>query len=345
MLDEFTEPGDWVLDPFMGGGTTIVEAIASGRHVVGSDVNALSHFVTLVKTTPLSARDRTELRDWVLRVWLELSGTSDTDHPTEPLVRNLPIEVHPFFTGARQLVDKLRFARCRRFAHCALLGVGQLTLDCKTGIPGTAELCDRLRAQVESMFDGLERLVHASRESGTNKNKVTSIRHLFNLPSADRRLARSLRIRGARPKLVLTSPPYPGVHVVYHRWQVLGRRETPAPYWIASLRDGHGESYYSMGGRSDRGVANYFVSILNAFASLRKMVSDDTHVVQLVGFSNTETQLPLYLEVMKNAGFELASSDKIRGGEVRSVPNRKWYNQQRYSTDASREHLLVHRPT
>jgi hypothetical protein len=35
-----------------------------------------------------------------------------------------------------------------------------------------------------------------------------------------------------RPKLVLTSPPYPGLHVLYHRWQVKGRRETPAPFWV-----------------------------------------------------------------------------------------------------------------
>lgn len=35
------------------------------------------------------------------------------------------------------------------------------------------------------------------------------------------------------PGLILTSPPYPGVHVLYHRWQVQGRKETPAPFWIA----------------------------------------------------------------------------------------------------------------
>ena len=344
ILDEMTEPGDWVLDPFMGGGTTIVEAIASGRRAIGSDVNALSHFITSVKTTPLSNRDRSELRDWVFSVWVELSGAGPADQPTQPLIRNLPAEVHPFFAAARRLARRLRFARCRRFAYCALLGVGQLVLDCKTYIPDTTELCNRLKGQVESMFEGLDLLVTASRQTGTRKNKITSLRHLMNLSSADRRLVRSHRIRDAHPKLILTSPPYPGVHVVYHRWQILGRRETPAPYWIAHLRDGHGEAYYTMGGRSAKGISNYFESISRVFTTIRQVVSRDTQVVQLVAFSDAKSQLPLYLDAMAKAGFKETYSDLLGGGQVRSVPNRKWYNQRRQSSDASREHLLVHRP-
>ena len=50
----FSKPGDLVLDPFMGGGTTLVEAMASGRSVIGADINSLAAFITRVKTTPLT---------------------------------------------------------------------------------------------------------------------------------------------------------------------------------------------------------------------------------------------------------------------------------------------------
>src|SRR5674476_612684 len=50
-IDAFTEPGDLVLDPFVGGGTTLVEAMASGRHAVGTDISSLATFVSEVKTT------------------------------------------------------------------------------------------------------------------------------------------------------------------------------------------------------------------------------------------------------------------------------------------------------
>jgi len=40
-IDLFTSPGDLILDPFCGCGTTLVEAKISGRHSVGIDLKKL----------------------------------------------------------------------------------------------------------------------------------------------------------------------------------------------------------------------------------------------------------------------------------------------------------------
>ena len=40
----FSKPGDTVLDPFVGGGTTVVETLAAGRRAVGVDLNSLAVF-------------------------------------------------------------------------------------------------------------------------------------------------------------------------------------------------------------------------------------------------------------------------------------------------------------
>jgi DNA modification methylase len=34
-IEAFSQPGDVILDPFMGGATTLVEARALGRHAIG----------------------------------------------------------------------------------------------------------------------------------------------------------------------------------------------------------------------------------------------------------------------------------------------------------------------
>jgi len=47
-IQTFTQPGDVVLDPFMGSGTTLVEALVSGRHAIGSDINRLAYFIVLL---------------------------------------------------------------------------------------------------------------------------------------------------------------------------------------------------------------------------------------------------------------------------------------------------------
>jgi hypothetical protein len=141
--------------------------------------------------------------------------------------------------------------------------------------------------------------------------------------------------------LVLTSPPYPGVNVLYHRWQYRGRKETPAPYWIANVQDGCGQSFYTGGSRTPTGLRNYFNMIVNAFRSVARVLAPDGHVVQLVGFSNAPSQLPVYLDCMRTAGFEECEFQSRRLS--RRVPNRKWYATLKGSVDASRELLLIHR--
>ena len=39
LLDKYTEEGDLILDPFLGGGTTSIEAKIMGRDVIGIDIN------------------------------------------------------------------------------------------------------------------------------------------------------------------------------------------------------------------------------------------------------------------------------------------------------------------
>ena len=45
-IERYTRPGDTVYDPFMGRGTTVIEAALLGRNVAGNDVNPLSRILT-----------------------------------------------------------------------------------------------------------------------------------------------------------------------------------------------------------------------------------------------------------------------------------------------------------
>src|SRR5262245_46073838 len=53
-LRRFVQPGDCVYDPFVGSGTTLVEANAFGVHAVGCDVSAFNCLLARVKTTAYS---------------------------------------------------------------------------------------------------------------------------------------------------------------------------------------------------------------------------------------------------------------------------------------------------
>lgn len=51
-IQKFTEKGDIVYDPFMGRGTTLIEAALLGRNIIGNDINPLCKLLTLPRLNP-----------------------------------------------------------------------------------------------------------------------------------------------------------------------------------------------------------------------------------------------------------------------------------------------------
>jgi hypothetical protein len=155
------------------------------------------------------------------------------------------------------------------------------------------------------------------------------------------------RANRGSPKLVVTSPPYPGVHVLYHRWQVQGGKETPAPFWIANRLDGAGEAYYLMHARRT-GLNRYHAGLNRAFSNIAKIASRETVVVQLVAFSDPIEQLPRYLSVMGDCGFrEYLLSEHVdsKDGRIwRKVPGRRWHANRKGELSSGTEVVLIHKP-
>jgi DNA modification methylase len=54
-LEKYTKPGDSVVDPFCGSGTTLVACLAHGRKAVGADIDILAGMLSQAKCTPYSA--------------------------------------------------------------------------------------------------------------------------------------------------------------------------------------------------------------------------------------------------------------------------------------------------
>jgi hypothetical protein len=56
-IEGLTEPGDVVLDPMMGSGTTILEAFLAGRRGIGFDIDPMALRLCKVKVTPLALEE------------------------------------------------------------------------------------------------------------------------------------------------------------------------------------------------------------------------------------------------------------------------------------------------
>lgn len=350
----FSQPGDVVLDVFQGGGTAVIEAMALGRHAVGYDISELACFLARTKTTPLSVHDERALIRWSNELTTTTNGAGESawaaaDTEDGYYRRNLPKEAHAFFAAVIAQLPSLSNSRQRNFARLNLLSVGQWALDCKKVVPTSA----MMQTEFQSQLIGN---VRAFRSYTWNLAKQLGIRH--GTLSSRRKIVRaSSEIcgeNGRAPRrkvaLIVTSPPYPGVHMLYHRWQILGRRETPAPFIIADCRDGAGISFYNLGHRGEVGLKTYYDRLTTIFKAARTRLRRDALVVQMVAFNQPSWQLPAFLHAMDAAGYdqvmpELPTATHLDGNLWRAVPGRKWYAATRkHANGAAKEVVLFHRP-
>lgn len=353
VIDHFTSPGDLVIDPFVGGGTTAVEAFRSGRMCIANDINELAVFVSKVKCNILTANELKFLSKWLpkfekgLKInrktlfeekWLDSGYFRNVEDSETWRHRNI-IQI------ALDMIDKLPSKRLIDFSRCVVLRSAQLSLDGRKSVMSIEELRYKISEHFFTMMHDMENLrSEISLISKTYKPRIMK---------SDSTTLHTKKVFNSnkKPKLILTSPPYPGVRVVYHRWQVKGRRETPAPYWIANKLDGAAGHYYTLGSRCGTNLEQYFSNLFTVFNSLSKVSDSKTKIVQMVAFSQPEWQFPLYLKTLEEAGLKelklsgIANSSKsniLENRIWRDVPNRKWHAERQSQKSGSREVVLIH---
>ncbi|MCD6413810.1 MAG: hypothetical protein J7L54_06675 [Elusimicrobia bacterium] len=56
LIEEYTEVGEIVVDPFMGCGTTIIESLMAERIGIGVDINPVAYLISKAKSTPIEPK-------------------------------------------------------------------------------------------------------------------------------------------------------------------------------------------------------------------------------------------------------------------------------------------------
>lgn len=345
-----SEPGDLIFDPFMGGGTTLVESLALGRHAIGTDISSLATFISEVKTTLYTEEDLKIFKRWATKVpsliHMHRDGSFDEAYAEAGYYRHMD---NPSTWRLRKAIEqaletaiRLDHPKLERFARCAILRTAQWALDGRKKLPSIAEFREALLIYASEMISGARELRIAA-----NAARHLQSPNIKCLNRSTAGLEEEPLFRTQKPRLIITSPPYPGIHVLYHRWQVDGRKETPAPFWIANKLDGDGASYYTMGDRKTHELRTYFDNLRKAFRSVAALCTKDTIIVQVMAFSEPAWQLPRYLSVADDAGLEELFLPNLKGKDDgrlwRFIPNRKWHANYKGKTNGSHEVVLFHR--
>jgi site-specific DNA-methyltransferase (adenine-specific) len=312
-IARYSRPGDVVLDPFSGRGTTPLQACAEGRIGVGNDLNPFAHLLTASKTEPAD-RAATTTRLTQLRLgwhasagdWLVLAGRvqerpGGTPVPAagsaSPIVEPaelVPVEValafHPE-TLAQLLYVRTMLRlddRTDRFLAAAITGIlhGKSASYLSELMPNTFSMAPRyvrefaartgFRSPRRDVFDGLAaKLDRLYRQPPPSAEGVALLGDARDVAP---RAQAALRARGRpdRARLVVTSPPY--LRVVkygYYNWLRTWFLGFDARAIDATLDDAHHRE-------------PYLAFLRDVLAGLRPILTDDAVIVLVIGDVETD---------------------------------------------------------
>lgn len=214
LIEQLTEPGDVVLDPFSGRGTAPLEACLSGRQGIGVDLNPLASMLSSVKLDPPT------LEETLARL-----AELEASYVPEPVGERAPPEIRMLFEETTTLPQILHMKasldpahRTDRFLLASLAGIlhGNHTRDVvssrclSVSMPNTFSMSPGYLARyiaekslVRPPFDAFEKLrlrMHFEFAEGVPALRGRAIR-------GDARALSTLVAPGSA-KLIVTSPPY-----------------------------------------------------------------------------------------------------------------------------------------
>lgn len=356
-ITAFTELGDVVCDPMVGGGTTMVEARIAGRRAIGADISPLATFITRAKARPYAQAVGDAVKRWgddlnqtlnIHAPFPELHSRWEDGDYLRQLRRPDTWRIGKLIAQALDSLRTLTPGPQRDLARIAILRTAQWALDMRRELPSVNSFRQQLTTDVTAMVDVAREyaqqvaMVDACWGCDGERSEVV----LQGLPG----LANHEWFEGRSAHMVLFSPPYPGVYVLYHRWKLQGRKEIPAPFWIANCLDGRGHSHYTMNARPST-LSDYFLRMGQALQDVGRITRQGGWLVQIVGFRDPASQLYQYLKATNAAGFdevlfpELATSPD--GRLWRPVPSRRWWVKARAreatAPHTAQEVVLIHR--
>jgi hypothetical protein len=215
-IDRLTVPGDTVLDPFSGRGTTPFQAVLMGREAIATDVNPVAYCLTKAKTR---APHRTSVQRRIRK--LESAFTaSEWECSRTQLPAFFKTAYRP--STLRQLLylrDRLRWAESRVDCMIAALVLGSLhgesqrsqhylsnqmprTISTKPAYSLRFWLRHSFVAPEQDVFELLRGRLRYRYETPPPRGKAS----VLNIDMRD--LARVKSLGSASIKCVITSPPY-----------------------------------------------------------------------------------------------------------------------------------------
>ena len=217
-----SRPGELVVDPFSGGGTTGVEALRLDRQFVGLDANPIAVLLGRVKTSVLTRRDREELHALIHQIHHDSESIQGPVEKYVPAIPNMSKWYSPRVTASlsrmRQHIEEIASSPAKNIALVAFANTAARVSfqDSETRYVSKPREID-LGKPVQTFVSEIKRIIAiAAALDGKSSTQLVDFRF------GDAREPRIMEIEPQAAGLVVTSPPYPNAYDyhLYHRFRL-----------------------------------------------------------------------------------------------------------------------------
>lgn len=296
-LDRLFHPGQCVYDPFVGSGTTLVEANVFGAVGVGCDVSAFNCLLSRVKTTRYALGALKMSLNTVLEEARQ-AGPAPLDGASEwlrrwyaPRALGEMLRYHEVASVRLEEpvrnVAKIVLSRAARSARLTT----HFDLDFPRAPITASYYCHKHKRSCRPVEEAEKFLVRYTRDTVRRIGafmKVRTDRHVEVLHDDARELRLPREVDG-----IITSPPYPGL-IDYHE-------QHRYSYDLLKLEDRHQDEIGAAAqGTSARAVAAYVADMTTVFANAADQLGKDAPIVIVVNDSRN-----LYPRIIDGAGLRL----------------------------------------
>jgi hypothetical protein len=296
-LKRYFHPGDCVYDPFVGSGTTLVEANVFGADAIGCDVSAFNCLLSRVKTTPY-ALGALEMSLRAAAEETRQAGPAPTDNASEWLrrwyaPRALGELLQYYAVASERLSDpawdvaKIILSRAARSARLTT----HFDLDFPRVPTTAAYFCHKHKRTCRPVEEAEKFLSRYTADTIRRLRAFAEVRTRRGVEVVHDD-ARASRLRH-RPDGIITSPPYPGL-IDYHE-------QHRYSYELLNLRDRRdAEIGAASEGTSSRALTAYVADMTAVFGNAADQLLRDAPIVIVVNDSRG-----LYPAILRNAGLRL----------------------------------------
>lgn len=327
LIRELTQEDEMVVDPFMGSGTTVVEAMVQGRVGVGVDINPVAYLVARAKATPLEPTS-------LARVYEKLQSQLESPARATPPTLNhervdywFPKKQKERLAILLQHISAIHDEDTRDFF---LVAFAQILKACSIWLQRSVKPTRDLRKTPADPFDAFRRQVRYMLKQNQSfwETVPPRVREDVNayriVQCAD---ARALPVLEGTASLIVTSPPYvtsyeyADLHQLAALWfeyyeslpefrkRFIGTAYSERPQ--IDLQSSIADRICAELGenKKSREVRNYFADMLECFVEMRRALRIGGKACIVIG--NTELQgvkilnAEVFVEQMQNIGFKI----------------------------------------